>query len=238
MRRATSTLPLILCLHSSGGSSAFVPIHADIPRRQGGAEHASRQSQSALSATDADAGGTRRAVDSRRSFLVTATAASAGTASLLLSNAQPAAATIMDAAQDEAKTFSPGTKLSTEEAKKRFGLARKDVQYLLDNYDQICEGGGDAVRRYLGTVGVASNMYGITKVVKDLRDEAEDLVEFTETANEFEAYLYQAEGAAYQSLFVEHSSAKGTPASFLATAKKDVQSMQRYMDDLAKQLNL
>ena len=144
----------------------------------------------------------------------------------------------MDATQDEAKTFSPGTKLSAEDGKKRFSLARKEVQYLLDNYDEISQGGGDAVRRYLGTVGVASNMYGITKVVKDLRDEAEDLVEFTETANEFEAYMFQADGAAYQSLFVEHSSAKGTPASFLATAKKDIFSMQAYMDDLARQLNL
>jgi hypothetical protein len=158
--------------------------------------------------------------------------------SLLVANAPPAAATLMDATQDEAKTFRPGTKLSVEDGRKRFSLARKEVQYLLDNYDEICQGGGDAVRRYLGTVGVASNMYGITKVVKDLRDEAEDLVEFTETANEFEAYLFQADGAAYQSLFVEHSSAKGTPASFLATAKKDVLSMQRYMDDLARQLNL
>ena len=227
--RATSTLPLILCLSSSGGTSAFVPGSADVPRRLtlrvGQDTDASHQSsQSALSATS-----------SRRSFLVTTTA------SLLISSTssiQPAAATLMDATQDEAKTFSPGTKLSVEEGKKRFGASRKDVQYLLDNYDTICEGGGDAVRRYLGTVGVSSNMYGITKVVKDLRDEADDLVEFTETLNEFEAYLYQAEGAAYQSLFVEHSSAKGTPATFLATAKKDIQKMQSFMDDLAKQLQI
>ena len=227
--RATSTLPLILCLYSSG-SSAFVPGSADVPARLStrigrDASNESPQSGLVLSATSS----------SRLSFLV------ATSASLLISSAstiQPAAATLMDATQDEAKTFSPGTKLSVEEGKQRFSAARKDVQYLLENYDTICEGGGDAVRRYLGTVGVSSNMYGITKVVKDLRDEAEDLVEFTECANEFEAYLYQAEGAAYQSLFVEHSSAKGTPATFLATAKKDVVSMQRYMDDLAKQLNL
>lgn len=227
--RATSTLPLILCLCSSGGSSAFAfaPGSDDVPRlpiRVG--QDASHESQSGLALS---------ATSSRRSFLV------ATSASLLVSSAgtiQPAAATLMDATQDEAKTFSPGTKLSVEEGKQRFSAARKDVQYLLDNYDTVCEGGGDAVRRYLGTVGVSSNMYGITKVVKDLRDEAEDLVEFQEIANEFEAYLYQAEGAAYQSLFVEHSSAKGTPATFLATAKKDVVSMQRYMDDLAKQLNL
>ena len=231
--RATSTLPLILCLCSSGGSSAFVPGSADVPRLSSrvGQDVSPESSQSALSLSATSSS------SSRRSFLV-ATSASLLISSTSTGTIQPAAATLMDATQDEAKTFSPGTKLSVEEGKQRFSAARKDVQYLLDNYDTICEGGGDAVRRYLGTVGVSSNMYGITKVVKDLRDEAEDMVEFTETANEFEAYLYQAEGAAYQSLFVEHSSAKGTPASFLATAKKDVVSMQRYMDDLAKQLDL
>lgn len=257
--RATSTLPLILCLCSSGGSSAFVPGSVDVPRlssRVGrDASHESCGGSSAFVPGSADVPRLSSRVGrdaspessqsalslsatssrSRRSFLV------ATSASLLISSTstiQPAGATLMDATQDEAKTFSPGTKLSVEENKQRFRAARQDVQYLLDHYEKISEGGGDAVRRYLGTVGVSSNMYGITKVVKDLRDEAEDLVEYTETANEFEAYLYQAEGAAYQSLFVEHSSAKGTPASFLATAKKDVVSMQRYMDDLAKQLDL
>eukprot|EP00957_Ditylum_brightwellii_P139614 10641022-Ditylum_brightwellii.AAC.1 len=81
-------------------------------------------------------------------------------------------------------------------------------------------------------------MYGISKVLKDLRDESEDVVEYQETLDEFNAYLFQAEGAAYQSLFVEHSSAKGTPESLLATAKKDVVSMQKFMDQLAVQLSL
>jgi hypothetical protein len=144
---------------------------------------------------------------------------------------------VMDA-KEEGKVFQPGQKMSVEEAKKRFALARKDVQYLLDHYSEICEGGGDNVRRYIGTVGVQSYMYGIRKVVKDLREEADDIVEYTEAMNEFEAYLNQAEGAAYQSLFVEHSSAKGTPESFLATAKEDVKQMKRYMDELATMLGI
>ena len=234
MRAATSILPFALCC-LSGGSSAFVVDGG--PRQQ--CEHATPQSALAATVTPAGDDSPTNNSRSRRSFLTkNAFGLVAGAASLLVADAPPAAATLMDATQDEAKTFSPGTKLSVEDGKKRFSLARKEVQYLLDNYDEICQGGGDAVRRYLGTVGVASNMYGITKVVKDLRDEAEDLVEFTETANEFEAFLFQADGAAYQSLFVEHSSAKGTPASFLATAKKDIFSMQAYMDDLARQLNL
>lgn len=134
--------------------------------------------------------------------------------------------------------FNPGQVLSTEEAKQRFVSARNDVRYLLENYTDICKGKGDAVRRYLGTVGVTSGMYGISKVLKDLQDQADDIVEYTEAMEEFNAYLYQAEGAAYQSLFVEHSSAKGTPESLLETAKQDVMQMEKYMDLLAVQLNL
>jgi len=81
-------------------------------------------------------------------------------------------------------------------------------------------------------------MYGISKVLKELREEADDIVDFTEAANEMEAYLFQAEGAAYQSLFVEHSSAKGTPELYMATAKKDIINMRRFMGELAAQLKL
>lgn len=150
-----------------------------------------------------------------------------------------AEATLMDNNMEEVKIFSGDNKLTTEEAKSRFKLAIEDVDELLVNYSDIIKsGGGDNVRRYLGTVGVKSHMYGITKVLKILREEADDIVEFTEASNEFEAYLFQAEGAAYQSLFTEHSSAKSTPESLLATAKTDVVSMRKFMGDLARQLNL
>lgn len=75
-------------------------------------------------------------------------------------------------------------------------------------------------------------------MLKDLRMEVEDIVEFTEDSEEFAAYLYQAEGAAYQSLFVEHSSAKGSPESFLATARNDVVNMRKLMGKLATQLDI
>lgn len=143
-------------------------------------------------------------------------------------------ALLMDKASPDVPAFKGGV----DEAKNRFRLAIKDIDSLLNNYDEISKSGGDNVRLYLGTQGVKSNMYGISKVLKVLKDEADDIVEFTETANEFEAYLYQAEGAAYQSLFVEHSSAKGTPESLLKTARGDIVSMRKYMGDLALQLNL
>lgn len=174
----------------------------------------------------------------RRTFL--SKGLSSITFGLGIATTSPPAAwsTLMDKNMSQTKTFKIGENLAPEEAKARFSEARKEVDELIANYSEISKGGGDNVRRYLGTVGVEKKMYGITKVVKGLREEADDIVEYTECANEFEAYLYQAEGAAYQSLFVEHSSSKGTPESFLATAKNDVLSMKKYMDVLAEQLNL
>jgi hypothetical protein len=125
---------------------------------------------------------------------------------------------------------------SVQDAKQRFQEARKDLRYLIENYTDISKAGGDAVRNYLGTQGVNSNLYGIQKVLKILQKEACDIIEYTEAMDEFNAYYYQAEGAAYQSLFVEHSSAKGTPESFLKTAKQDLDQLEKYMDIVASQL--
>ena len=125
------------------------------------------------------------------------------------------------------------------DAKQRFVAARKDLHELVDNYsDIIAKGGGDAVRNRLGTQGVNSNLFGIQKVLKTLTADAEDIVEYTETMDEFNAYYFQAEGAAYQSMFVEHSSARSTPESLLKTANADIMQMEKYMDQLALQLNL
>ena len=44
--------------------------------------------------------------------------------------------------------------------------------------------------------------------------------------------------AEYDVEFIEHSSAKGTPESFLKLARSDVINMRKFMSDLAKQLNL
>jgi len=158
-------------------------------------------------------------------------AAFTGISTLILSP-DPVEAALMDSNVEQVG------KLTTKEAKDRFKLAILDVDELLANYGEISNGGGDNVRRYLGTVGIKSHMYGITKVLKELREEADDIIEFTEASNEFEAYLFQAEGAAYSSLFAEHSSAKSTSASLLVTAKKDVVNMRRFMGDLATQLHL
>jgi hypothetical protein len=187
-----------------------------------------------------DNGGSRRSflTDIPRPFIMSMLIGT-NLSSFSLIKPAPTLATIMDINTPGASTFKPGQTIGIEEAKERFRLAIKDIDELIDNYDEITKGGnGDNVRRYLGTVGVKSHMYGISKVLKELREEVDDVVEFTETVADFESYLFQAEGAAYQSLFVEYSSAKGSPESFLATARKDIITMRKYMGDLARQLNM
>ena len=74
---------------------------------------------------------------------------------------------------------------------KRFQEARKTLQIILVDYTSISKGGGDNIRSYLGTVCVATSMYGITKVLKELQEQADDIAEYTENMNEFNAYLVQ-----------------------------------------------
>lgn len=133
----------------------------------------------------------------------------------------------------------PAIASAETDPRERFIVARKDLRDLIENYTDItAKGGGDAVRYRLGTQGVNSKLFGIQKILKTLAADADDIVEYTETMEEFNAYYFQAEGAAYQSMFVEHSSAKGTPESFLKTAKTDIEQMEKYMDQLASQLKL
>jgi len=173
--------------------------------------------------------------DNRRTFL----SAIIAPAFALLHQPQISLATITTESQtSSAALFSPDLKLSKEDAKKRFKNAQTDLKYLLDNYSSISEVGGDNVRRYLGTVGTTSNLYGIRKVMKTLQEEADDIVEYTETMNDFDASLVGADQACYSANFVEFSSAKTKPEQFFKDAKNEVKRMITYMDAMAKELNL
>lgn len=168
----------------------------------------------------------------RRSFL---TAPLAGFALL-----QPtfARAVVVSSSQDQ-KVFRAGESMGTTEALKRFEQAQKDLLYLINHYDEIvAAGGGDNVRRYLGTVGFTSSLYGISKVLKELQDEADDVVEYTENMNEFDAYLRAADTACYSANFVEFSAAKTKPEAFFKDALGDITKMKEYMNNMAVELKL
>eukprot|EP00816_Leptocylindrus_hargravesii_P006674 CAMPEP_0196809608 /NCGR_PEP_ID=MMETSP1362-20130617/9528_1 /TAXON_ID=163516 /ORGANISM="Leptocylindrus danicus, Strain CCMP1856" /LENGTH=215 /DNA_ID=CAMNT_0042184341 /DNA_START=1 /DNA_END=648 /DNA_ORIENTATION=- len=172
--------------------------------------------------------------ESRRDFIRSAAAGifAIGT------TAQPVSAVMMSVDDPVIKLFNSGQALGKELAIERFMLARDDLNYLLKNYGEISAGGGDSVRRYLGTVGVTSGLYGITKVLKELQNEADDFVEYTENMNEFDAYLRQADTSCYSANFVEFSAAKTKPEKFLDDAKSDAEQMKKRLNAMAAELKL
>lgn len=134
--------------------------------------------------------------------------------------------------------FQTGKSLSIDEAKSRFKEGRKSLKYLLDNWNEVEGGGGDNVRRYLGTVGTTSGLWGIGKVMRSLQDEADDIVDYTETMQEVEASIRGADSAAYMAIFVTTSSSGTPPEKYFGDAKIEANRALKAMDDLAGQLNL
>jgi hypothetical protein len=167
---------------------------------------------------------------SRRSFLGSAVTL----AGFLVANPSTSQA-VMDPSKNTKGTLK---NLSMEEAEERFRAGRASVDYLLNNYDQICEGGGDNVRRYLGTVGTQSGLFGISKAMKTLADKADDIVEYTELSREIEQCIEQADGSAYMAIFVTSSTSYTPPEKYFADAKIEVKRLAKAMDDLAAILGI
>lgn len=136
------------------------------------------------------------------------------------------------------QVFEVGKDLTFDEAKARFKEGQESLDYLLGHYDEICEGGGDNVRRYLGTVGMSSGLYGIAKVMKILQAEADDIVEFTETMNEVNAALVGADGSAYMAIFTGTSTSGVPSEKYFGDAKIEVKRAIASMQEIAKQMNI
>lgn len=127
--------------------------------------------------------------------------------------------------------------LSRDAAYERLAMGQRSLEYLLANFDRIVnEGGGDNVRRYLGTVGTSSGLWGMSKVLNELKDDAEDIVDFTEAKTEFEAAMVQADGSAYMAIFVTFSTSSTPPEKYFADAKREAAIAQKYLGEIADML--
>jgi hypothetical protein len=158
------------------------------------------------------------------------------TCAVVLTSSSPAHAVMV---ADTQKVFKAGEALGIPQSTERFQDASKTLDYLLEHFEEIVSnGGGDNVRRYLGTVGTTSALYGIPKVLKELQSESSDIVEYTENMNDFDYYLRAADTSVYSANFVEHSSAKATPREFFDAAKKALVLARACMDRMAAELEL
>ena len=159
------------------------------------------------------------------------------TTTMLTVRQQPAHATIMSSRDTP---FTPGELLSYDQALVRFQQGRDSLDYLMTHYADIqAQGGGDNVRRYLGTVGTSSGLYGISKVMRSLQAQADDnLVEFTEAMTEIEQAIQQADGSAYMAIFVTTSTSGVPPEKYFNDALLEIKRAAKGMTDMADVLGM
>eukprot|EP00804_Cyclotella_cryptica_P018294 CCRYP_017674-RA/>CCRYP_017674-RA protein AED:0.02 eAED:0.02 QI:175/1/1/1/1/1/2/1281/275 len=175
----------------------------------------------------------------RRSLLnkivhTSALTSSAFLTSLISLAPRPSFASVLSTSINSVGTLAP---ISREEAEQRFRTGRESLQYLLDHYDKICEGGGDNVRRYLGTVGV-NGLFGIGKALRVLGEDVDDIVEYTELVTEIERSIQQADGSAYMAIFTVTSTSGVPSAKYFNDAKIEIERCAKSMDDLAAMIGL
>ena len=119
----------------------------------------------------------------------------------------------------------PALAISTEAAKEQWKESVKVIDAMLSDWSSLK--GGDAIRVGLGTQGTTSPLFQIDKALKVLRDEAEDLVEFTEQSDEFLLRIAAADSMAYSANFAGGSGKPTPPAVYIEKSKKEVEDMQK-----------
>ena len=177
------------------------------------------------------------------SFSASRRAALAGGAAALLCRAQRAMAGGINSGaprlQDEKEDWAAGLSKETPQAQVKAGYAY--LGKLLERMDEITAAeGGDGVRRYLGTVGTTSPVFGIQKVFLKLADviEPKDPELYFETLERMVTKISDADAEAYAANFVTFSSAKGKPEDFYARAAKQVVDARKEWLVLLQQLGL
>ena len=108
-----------------------------------------------------------------------------------------------------------------EAAKKQIAAGYVELGRLFDNYEAVSSsGGGDGVRRVLGTVGTDSPLYLVEKAFRLLFESDETLpMEYIEKVESLMQNLASAETEAYSAIFIEFSSAKGKPEDYFKRSK-------------------
>lgn len=126
--------------------------------------------------------------------------------------------------------------ITTEGAKTQWKNAEKGIDDLVQNWSAVSKGGGDAIRVALGTQGTSSALFQIDKVLRVLREEAEDLVEFTEQEEEFRLTLSRADSMAYSANYAGGSGKPTKPEVYIEKSQKEVMELQRIAKSLSRQI--
>ena len=130
----------------------------------------------------------------------------------------------------DAAVAAPSKAASPAAAKQQILAGYDELGRLLRDFEAVVSGGGgDGVRRVLGTVGTTSPVYLIEPAFRLLFDADESLpMEYIETVESLMRNLAAADSEAYSAIFIEFSSAKGKPADYFGRSK---QAVARARDD-------
>jgi hypothetical protein len=127
--------------------------------------------------------------------------------------------------------------LNQETALSKWKASAATIDNLLANWSSISAGGGDAIRKQLGTANFGtetSPLFQIEKAFKVLRDKDDvDLIEFTEQSEEFSNALARADTMAYSANFAGGSGKPTPPQVYIDKAKTEVEGLQ----EIAKSLS-
>jgi len=109
-------------------------------------------------------------------------------------------------------------------AKRQIVTGYSTLGMLVDDFDKVtAKGGGDGIRRVVGTVGTDSPVYLIEPAFRLLFDADETLpMEYIEKVESLMINLASADSEAYSAIFIEFSSAKGKPEDYFKRSKAAV----------------
>ena len=87
-------------------------------------------------------------------------------------------------------------------------------------------------------MGTTSGLLNVGKTLAALRDRADDIVEYTETADEVEKCIQQADGSAYMAIFVTTSTSYDPPSKYFDQGKVEVKRLVVALDKVAGLINV
>ena len=114
-----------------------------------------------------------------------------------------------------------GSARGAEDPRTQWKAAVKELDAIIVEFEDI-QGGGDGIRRRLGTVGTSSPLFQIEKVCQKLLPVAEDPGEFAEALEDFMLGIGRVDGMAYSSNFAGGSGkpSENSAATYIARSEK------------------
>ncbi|CAE7812846.1 rpoA, partial [Symbiodinium sp. CCMP2456] len=132
----------------------------------------------------------------------------------------------------------PALATELEGARERVAAVAQKLEELAntETFAKVAAGGGDNIRRELGTVGTTSPLFDAEKAFKALAEEVEDPELYFETLEKLKEAVSNADADAYSSIFSMNSAAATPPQVYTDRSFKEVQDARSAVRQLLAML--